>query len=264
MSLRSSLRVRRAGPGTPAIPPSSNTTSGSFNHQGRQPPPDPTLKTPAITPASSTARFDTLKPADRADSADSQHDPRQPSPLTAQLARGLSAAAAQSHSTGKPVEITLRLQPASLGHVKVRIAFDRTGRTGAGGGLSARFEVASPEARRAVNDSLADLRTALDARGINIDNLDVKLARADPLAFLSGTPYAEQGPTPEWSFGERSGQDARQSQAQWGGAGSTDAPRQSRSSHSAAAERPVQPSRSPYTLSRDHRGEYRLAIDAIA
>ncbi len=109
-----------------------------------------------------------------------------------QLVRGLSAAIAQARGSRaeSTSEVVLRLQPAALGQLRIRVAFDRER-----SGVSARFEVTSAEARKAVDGSLGHLRASLEARGMAIDGLEVvRLPRerplGDPLGLATGTPYA--------------------------------------------------------------------------
>jgi hypothetical protein len=125
------------------------------------------------------------------------------SPFTAQLARGLSAAIARVRTTSatggsttdRTHELTLRLQPAALGRVRIHVAFDS-----ADGKVSARFEVGSRGTRAKVAESLDQLRSSLQQRGLSIERMDVTIDRslasaapssADPLGLLFGTPNAE-------------------------------------------------------------------------
>jgi hypothetical protein len=212
-----------------------------------------------------------------------------------QLARGLSAAVAQARGGKGASELVLHLQPASLGQVKVRVAFDQ-----AKGGVSARFEVSSRETRRIVDGSLKQLRASLESRGVGVGDLEVRLAPrerpvSDPLGLVSGTPYAEGksdvGPfmhppvNPDGgrggqadvgvggggsggeqmfqsSYDGQSGQDARTDRGQ----GSTDAPRSSSTLSDASAERLAATNLPDGALmtSRDEGGALRLVIDAIA
>jgi hypothetical protein len=205
--------------------------------------------------------------------------------------RGVSAAVAQARAGNGAGELVLRLQPANLGHVKVRVAFDR--------GVSARFEVSSGEARRLVDGSLADLRAALESRGRGVGKLEVRLAArerpvSDPLGLVSGTPYAEArsdagsaSAAPPQTFqadgrtgagmdaggggGEQMGSffhdgqpgpEARTDR----GKGSTDAPPSSLSLEGADAERSawISVPGQMFAAGRDEGGALRLVIDAIA
>lgn len=184
--------------------------------------------------------------------AASTNDGEPASPITAQLARGLSAAIARVRTTGaggegladRTHELTLRLQPASLGRVRIHVAFNA-----ADGKVSARFEVGSRGTRAQVAESLEELRSSLQQRGLSIERMDVTIDRslasaapssADPLGLLFGTPNAEspsarhaavdpdraavdpdaRGSRHGESGHEHSGPEARHEQGQ----GSTDAP----------------------------------------
>lgn len=85
-------------------------------------------------------------------------------PLAAQVARGLAAALRQNGGC-----VTLRLEPDALGALKVRLRLDA-------GRVEATFEAATDSARRLLDGALAGLRSALEAHGLAVDRLDVKLA----------------------------------------------------------------------------------------
>lgn len=108
--------------------------------------------TPARTPAS------VAKP-----SASGAHLARsaQPDDFQAQLSRGLAAAFRQNGGT-----VNIRLQPDALGEVRIRL--DLTP-----GQVAASFEAGSHEARRLLSSHLADLRSALEARGLEVAGLEV-------------------------------------------------------------------------------------------
>lgn len=84
--------------------------------------------------------------------------------LGAQAARGLAAALRQGGGS-----VTLRLHPEELGDLKVRV-------DSADGRIGATFEVQSEQARDLLDKTLSDLRTALEARGLSVDRLDVHIA----------------------------------------------------------------------------------------
>ncbi|MFM9996043.1 MAG: flagellar hook-length control protein FliK [Phycisphaerales bacterium] len=85
-------------------------------------------------------------------------------PLAGQVARGLAAALRQNGGS-----VTLQLEPAALGALKVRLRLDA-------GRVEATFEAANDPARRLLDGALAGLRSALEAHGLAVDRLDVKLA----------------------------------------------------------------------------------------
>lgn len=195
--------------------------------------------------------------------------------------RGVGTAISRAQTTGDTQELTLRLHPASLGQLRVRVAFDQ-----ARSELSASFEVTSNQARRVVGDTLAQLRASLEARGVGVDTLDVQVApRApiggDPLGLAIGTPNAEarpevpgafvdpdgggRGHDPYASAHDQPGPEARSER----GPGSTDAPFESPDALfplDAAAERLLASmvSQVPSIITRDPGGAARLVIDAVA
>lgn len=218
-----------------------------------------------------------------------------------QLVRGLGAAIAQARRArgDNTSEVVLRLQPATLGQLKIRVSFDRER-----AGVSARFEVSSSEARKAVDASLEQLRSSLEARGLAIDGLEVTLAprerpMSDPLGLATGTPYAkaESAVDADRAFAQID-PDGRQQQGAGGGGGlerggggeqqhsfnpnhdghhgpearldrgqgSTDAPPSSSMLDDAAAERPVymDNTRLPFAVGQSEGGALRLTIDALA
>jgi flagellar hook-length control protein FliK len=71
----------------------------------------------------------------------------------------------------------MHLQPEALGDVKIRIDLQP-------GRIAALFEVESEPARQLLNQNLMLLRSALEARGMDVERLDVRIAQsaepADP------------------------------------------------------------------------------------
>lgn len=65
--------------------------------------------------------------------------------------------------------VTIRLTPEHLGQLKVDLSRGEAG-------VTARFEAATPEAQKLLESSMPDLRSALEARGLHVDRLDVRLA----------------------------------------------------------------------------------------
>jgi flagellar hook-length control protein FliK len=99
--------------------------------------------------------------------------------LKAQVVRGLSAAFARQSGDG---EFTLNLQPATLGAVRVQM------RVGVEG-VTARIEVESLDALKAVRATLPDLQRGFEDRGLKVDRLE---AVHVPAADASGTPFVER------------------------------------------------------------------------
>lgn len=103
-----------------------------------------------------------------------------PERFAALVSRGMAAAMAQKADpqTGQR-EVTLRLQPHSLGELRVQVGMD-------GQSVTARFEAASAEARDLLDRSMTALRSSLEARGLHVDRLHVQLAAAGPAPSNAG------------------------------------------------------------------------------
>lgn len=88
--------------------------------------------------------------------------------FAAQLQRGLAAALKDGGT------VTMRLNPEKLGAVQVRLEVQD-------GQVAAAFRAESPEARRLLNQELPALRSALEARGLEVDriHIDTPAARHD-------------------------------------------------------------------------------------
>ena len=82
-------------------------------------------------------------------------------PVEAQFQRGLALALRQGGGT-----VTLHLQPESLGDLRVRMSLDEAR-------VEASFEASNEQARRLLGDSLGSLRSALEARGLEVTGLNV-------------------------------------------------------------------------------------------
>jgi hypothetical protein len=65
--------------------------------------------------------------------------------------------------------VTIHLTPEHLGRLRVDLARSQTG-------MTARFEAATAEAQKLLESSLPELRSALEARGVQVDRLEVRLA----------------------------------------------------------------------------------------
>lgn len=105
----------------------------------------------------------------RATAASSRPDPAQAA-FEAQVARGL-AAALQRDAQGEDGAVTLRLSPASLGPLRVRLEQGRAG-------LIVRFEAGSAEAARRLEKAIPQLAGALERRGIAVERAGVERADA--------------------------------------------------------------------------------------
>lgn len=107
--------------------------------------------------------------------------------FAAQLSRGLAAALRQGGGT-----VTMRLHPESLGSLTIRMDL-HAGRVGAS------FEVQSDQARQLLNENMTTLRTALEARGMDVERLDVRLA--EPMERNGGMHTSDAGPRQHQSGG---------------------------------------------------------------
>jgi Flagellar hook-length control protein FliK len=111
--------------------------------------------------------------------------------FSAQLSRGLAAALRQKGGT-----VTLRLQPEALGDLKIRMALEP-------GKVAARFEVSTDQARELLGRTMDSLRTALEARGLAVDRLEVQVARG--VETPSGQHFGGAETGPGWTGDERAG-----------------------------------------------------------
>lgn len=89
---------------------------------------------------------------------------RDPGAFEAQLGRGLAAALRQGGGT-----VTMRLQPEALGDMKIKMDLEP-------GRVAARFEVATDQARELLDKSMDTLRSALEARGLDVERLEIRVA----------------------------------------------------------------------------------------
>jgi hypothetical protein len=130
----------------------------------------PTPRTPGTPRSHSPA-----PPAQRASpfELDPQH-------LAAQIGRGFAAVLRQQGGS-----LTLRMEPASLGALKIRMDLDA-------GRVEATLEATSDRARRLLDDSLPALRSALEAHGLSVERLDVRLAESGP-SLRDGDAAERQG-----------------------------------------------------------------------
>jgi Flagellar hook-length control protein FliK len=87
-----------------------------------------------------------------------------------QVDRGVSAAL--SSNTGMA---TIRLFPPALGQLRVQVSMDRSAGPGAGSGVSARFDVGSGKARDLLGRSVEQLREALEAKGLTLGGVEVRV-----------------------------------------------------------------------------------------
>jgi len=106
-----------------------------------------------------------------------QHDHEK---FAAQLGKGMAAVLRQGGGS-----VTLRLQPEALGQLKVKLDLEP-------GKVAATFEVGTKQARELLNESMSTLRSALEARGLDVDRLEVRVV--DRSSHGPGD-QDDQGPT---------------------------------------------------------------------
>lgn len=82
-----------------------------------------------------------------------------------QLERGFAAVLRQNGGS-----LTMRLQPEALGELTIRMDLKP-------GQVAAAFEVESDQAQRLLGSRLSALRSALEARGLNVDSLTVEVSQ---------------------------------------------------------------------------------------
>jgi hypothetical protein len=146
-----------------------------------------------------------------------------------QVTRALAAALAKDAGPDGERSITLRLQPESLGQLRVSVTMQ-------GNTVAARFEARSEQARDLLDRSLATLRSSLEERGLHVDRLHVSLAAADPAGAQPARPLSGE-PSPAWNAGHQPSGD-------WSGADQSLAQDGTGTGHG-GAERP--PHREPHT-----------------
>jgi hypothetical protein len=94
----------------------------------------------------------------------------------AQVGRGLAQALRSGDGT-----VTLRLRPQHLGQLQVRVQVEDQR-------VTATFEARSAEAQRLLEDSRDSLRQQLEARGLRVERIEVRLVEEAP---QSGTRFAD-------------------------------------------------------------------------
>lgn len=96
--------------------------------------------------------------------------------LDAQLQRGVAQALQSSSGS-----VTLRLQPAHLGQLKVQVKFD--GQT-----IRAKFETATTKTRELLRGSIENLRSSLSDKGLSLDDVAFTIAPRLPERDLGLPP----------------------------------------------------------------------------
>lgn len=118
--------------------------------------------------------------------------------LHAQVQRGVEQAAAQVAASGAWAgtdaagsgSVMLRLHPANLGMLRVYLRMDGAS-AGGSGGVKARFEVSSSRAKGILGSSIESLRTALQERGLSMDEVTITDMPQMPERGFGLPPVAE-------------------------------------------------------------------------
>ena len=190
------------------------------------------------------------KGAHKASAPPRPQDPE--SEFATQLGRGFAAILRQGSGS-----LTLRLQPEALGEMTIRMDLQP-------GKVAAEFEVQTDQARQLLDANLSALRSALEARGLNVDSLTVHLGGGQP-------PANSETPMQDASAHHRSETGSNHGGAEYPDGGAT-------GQRDAGTDRPVAggamlfaPSRSESLSEADAPDQdeggarlIRLALDAIA
>lgn len=129
---------------------------------------------------------------------------------TARLTRGLANAVQQRGGT-----VTLRLTPPEMGTVRIEMQL-------AGTNVSARFHAESASAQTLLTTQLAQLRSALESKGMSVDRLTVQplaVATASSSASQSQSQSQGQGDAQQQGASHQGANDGR-SRGQYSGDGS--------------------------------------------
>lgn len=123
--------------------------------------------------------------------------------VRSQAMRGVAAALTQGDQS-----VTLKLEPATLGEMRVKLKMNE-------GQMTADFEVSSTEARRLLERSSGELRQALEARGVQVEKIEVQLA---PTAGSTGEGVGAEA---QWN-GQGGMGDGQSEGSAWSGAWGND------------------------------------------
>jgi flagellar hook-length control protein FliK len=118
--------------------------------------------------------------------------------ITDRVLRGLQGALNQRGGT-----VTLRLSPAELGPLRIRVELD-------GGVVKATFQTAHQQVGSLLNQQMNTLRQALESRGLTVEALQVQQAGPAPIQFGS----AQQDTDPSTADGRSRGAMEEQNQQQ--------------------------------------------------
>lgn len=173
------IAVSNAAPGSPAGPagtvrPASSTGAAPRSGEGVRAMPGAPLAR-----AISTSRGAGASPTAR--NAAPSILRAEPDTPVGQFGRGLSAVLRQGGGS-----VTLRLNPESLGHVKISLSLEESR-------VWARFEAANPETRQLLTQHADSLRQALEARGLSVEHITI-VHEADSAPTSTGR--ASDSPAP--------------------------------------------------------------------
>ena len=139
-----------------------------------------------------------LNSASSAQTAAASSAPEFQRALHAQVQRGVEQAAAQAAASGAWAgadaagsgSVMLRLHPANLGMLRIYLRMDGAS-AGGSGGVKARFEVSSSRAKGILGSSIDSLRSALQERGLSMDEITITDMPQMPERGFGLPPVAE-------------------------------------------------------------------------
>lgn len=164
-------------------PTSAQVGSGASPAQSLREPAQASSPTSSAAPSNTASRTDS--PSSLSAPATTPADSAAPRPeqadFTAFLARGVGAVVRQGGGS-----LTLRLDPPSLGQLTIRLTIES-------GAVQARFESSTTQARQLLTDHMSTLRATLEARGLNVERLEVAARSAGVAHAAPSHPPAEPG-----------------------------------------------------------------------
>ena len=206
---------RASAPSASATAPDAGTGAGNAaSAPTKASPSTPTQSAPAVAPAASARAGTTAAPSKLATPKPTPTD-RQGVINQANRALGLALRT-------KDGSVRFNLAPDHLGSLRVELTRSEQG------GVSARFEAATQQAREMLEASIEQLRASLEARGLRVDRLDVRVAEAAgperggaPTPRPSGSEHpdagdgAEHEAEPDAERGRHDGRDHQSGSGAW-------------------------------------------------
>jgi hypothetical protein len=188
--------------------------------------------------------------------------------LQSQVERGISIAMQQAAASAGAGDVNigaggvvLRLHPAHLGQLKVQLKFEPAGKGGPGG-VRARFEASSAKAKGILDGSMDSLRSALEDRGLRVDEVVVAQSPRMPERDV-GLPMPDGHPEAGNAGAGFAGSDNRPAQSDTGGGPGNERQAAAETGGDVDAgslfERPVRLSGLPWTVGPDGR----IRVDAL-